>query len=148
MRHIATILTGLLAAGTALAGDVYVTKDAQGNPVYTDTPQSIPAQKLDVRTASTDDAAVAQHYSAEMAQYAKDDKAAAASQKQQQSTQVSAEDKTKRCTDARQRYQTLMTSWRIYEPGPNGERVYLTSEQIDQARASAKQAMDAFCAEQ
>ena len=148
MRHIATLLSGLLAAGPALAGDVYVTRDAQGNPIYTDTPQSIPAQKLDVHTADTDDAAVAQRYSAQMSQYAKDDQADAASQKQQQSAQVTAEDKTKRCTDARQRYQTLMTSWRIYEPGPNGERVYLTSEQIDQARATAKQTMDAFCAEQ
>ena len=41
-----------------------------------------------------------------------------------------------------------MNSWRLYEPGPNGERTYLTSEQIDQARVSAKQVMDQFCADQ
>lgn len=147
MKTIAMILSGLLVTSTALAGDVYVTRDAQGNPIYTDTPQTVPAQKLDVRTADTDQAAVSQRYSAEMSQYAKDEQANASPQ-QQQATQASTEDKAKRCADARERYEKFMTSMRLYETGPNGERVYLTSEQIDQARANAKQVMDQFCSEQ
>ena len=57
MRAIMLLAAGR-AGGRRRAGEVYVTRDAQGNPVYTDTPQTIPAQKLDVRTSSTDPAQV------------------------------------------------------------------------------------------
>ena len=66
----------------------------------------------------------------------------------QQAAQTTAEDRAQRCVEARKRYQTLMDNWRIYEPGPNGERTYLTSDQIDAARANAKQVMDQFCSGQ
>jgi hypothetical protein len=152
MKQMATFLAALLLAGTAVAGDVYVTTDAKGNKVYTDTPQSIPAQKLDIHTANTDPGTAAQQYSSEMKRYGQDEKADSKAETQQTTThqvaQTTAEDKVKRCTDARQRYQTLMDNWRVYEEGPNGERTYLTSEQIDAARANAKQAMNEFCAEQ
>jgi hypothetical protein len=152
MKLMALLLTGLLVAGTAIASDVYVTTDAKGNKIYTDTPQSIPAQKLDIHSQSTDPAAAAQEYSSEMKRYGQDDKADSKAQAQQaaaqQAAQTTAEDKAKRCVDARQRYQTLMDNWRVYEPGPNGERTYLTSEQIDAARANAKKSMDEFCADQ
>jgi hypothetical protein len=58
---------------------------------------------------------------------------------------MTAEDKAKRCTDARQRYQTMMDSQKLYEQDPNGERRYLDSAEIDAARANAKQVMDEFC---
>jgi hypothetical protein len=146
MKPMTALFAGLLLAGTAGAGDVYVTKDAQGKPVYTDTPQTIPAQKLDIHSQSTDPATVAKEYSSEMKRYGQDQTASAKAQTQQATAQTTAEDQAKRCTDARQRYQTLMSNWRVYEPGPNGERTYLTSEQLDEARVNAKKAMDEFCA--
>jgi hypothetical protein len=152
MKHLATLLAALLLAGTAVAGDVYVTTDAKGNKIYTDTPQSIPAQKLDIHSQSTNPGTAAQQYSSEMKRYGQEEKADSKAETQQttvqQAAQTAAEDKVKRCTDARQRYQTLMDNWRVYEEGPNGERTYLTSEQIDAARANAKQAMNEFCAGQ
>jgi len=152
MKYSATLLAALLLAGTAVAGDVYVTTDAKGNKIYTDTPQSIPAQKLDIHSQGTNPATAAKEYSSELKRYGQDEKADSKVVTQQATTQQvaqsTAEDKVKRCTDARQRYQTLMDNWRVYEEGPNGERTYLTSEQIDAARANAKQAMNEFCAEQ
>jgi len=50
----------LLALGVAQASDVFMTKDAQGRPVYTDRPDTLPAQRLDVKSASTDTVAVQQ----------------------------------------------------------------------------------------
>ncbi len=41
-----------------------------------------------------------------------------------------------------------MSSYRLYEEGPDGERRYLTSEEIDTARANAKKMMDEFCGAQ
>jgi hypothetical protein len=152
MKLMAMLLAGLLFAGTAGAGDVYVTKDAQGNPVYTDTPQAVPAQKVDVHVSNPEPAADSDE-AAPAAKQPATSKAASTSSPSQQAAaqkaaQTTAEDRAQRCLDARKRYQTLMDNWRLYEPGPNGERTYLTSEQIDAARANAKQVMDQFCADQ
>ncbi len=75
MKPFATLIAGVLLAGTAVAGDVYVTTDAKGNKIYTDTPQSIPAQKLDIHSQSTDPATAAKEYSSEMKRYGQHDKA-------------------------------------------------------------------------
>jgi hypothetical protein len=150
MKPMATLLAGLLLAGSAGAGDVYVTRDAQGRTIYTDTPQTIPAQKLDVHTGSTDATAAPRQISPATKQPGQSIQSNTPAQDaaDQQAAQTTAEDRAKRCVDARQRYQTLMDNWRIYEPGPNGERTYLTSDQIDAARANAKQVMDEFCSDE
>jgi len=147
MKPIATLLACLLLAGTASAGDVYVTTDAQGHTIYTDTPQTIPAQKLDIHSQSTDPATAAKKRSSEIT---RDDKQAKANSKNpaQQAAPTTAEDRAKRCTDARQQYQMLMTSAQVYTAGPDGERTYLTSEEIDAARMNARQVMDQFCTDQ
>jgi hypothetical protein len=152
MKPTVTLALALLLAAGAQAGDVYVTKDAQGNPIYTDTPATIPAQKVGIASTSTDPATVQKRYADQMKQYATDDasasKAAAGADDPAKAKQLSAEDKAKRCADARQRYQSYMDAHRLYEDGPDGQRRYLTSEEIDASRASAKQVMDQFCSGQ
>jgi hypothetical protein len=51
----------------------------------------------------------------------------------------------KQCTDAQERYRQLIEGRRLYRVGADGEREYLTSEEIDAARLSAKQEVDTFC---
>jgi hypothetical protein len=152
MKPTVTLALALLLAAGAQAGDVYVTKDAQGRPIYTDTPATIPAQKVGIASASTDPATVQKRYADQMKQYATEDasasKAAAGADDPAKAKQLSAEDKAKRCADARQRYQSYMDAHRLYEDGPDGQRRYLTSEEIDASRASAKQVMDQFCSGQ
>ena len=152
MKPTVSLAVVLLLSAVAQAGDVYVTKDAQGRVVYTDTPQTIPAQKVGVASTSTDAAAVQQRYTEQMQRYAAEDeadqKAAAAAADAGKEKQLTAEDKAKRCADARQRYQAYTESYRLYEQTPDGQRRYLTSEEIDAARAGAKQVMDQFCAGQ
>jgi hypothetical protein len=151
MKSIATLVAGLLLAGAAAAGDVYVTKDAQGNFIYTDTPQTIPAQKIDVHAANGAQATGNQSPSSQAAPGAQDQSSADASPSPDavaRAAKANAADKAKHCSEARQNYQTAMTSFRLYEEGPNGERTYLTSDQIDAARANAKQVMDQFCSGQ
>lgn len=152
MKPTVTLALALLLAAGAQAGDVYVTKDAQGHPIYTDTPATIPAQKVGIASASTDPATVQKRYADQMKQYAAEDasasKAAAGADDPAKAKQLSAEDKAKRCAEARQRYQSYMDAHRLYEDGPDGQRRYLTSEEIDASRASAKQVMDQFCSGQ
>lgn len=152
MKKIAVVLAVFLAVGAARAGDVYVTKDAKGNTVYTDTPQTLPAEKVAVQGQGSSQPAASQQDSPEMQQYKAQDKAFEQTQAQQaeakQAAEDSAADRAKRCTEARQRYQNVMNSRRLYDEDANGERTYLTSEQIDKVRANAKEVMDQFCSGQ
>jgi hypothetical protein len=149
MKPMLTLLAALLLAGTAGAGDVYVTRDAQGNPVYTDTPDAIPAEKLGIRSASSDPAEVKARYDEEMKRVAAEEaertKSAAAASAASQARELTAEDRAKRCLQAREHYQAISGSYRVYEEGPGGERRYLSSEEIDAGRISAKQTMDELC---
>lgn len=52
----------------------------------------------------------------------------------------------KQCADAKARYQQDIDHWKLYRTGDNGERIYLTSEEIDAERVNAKREVDALCA--
>ena len=51
----------------------------------------------------------------------------------------------KQCTDAQDRYKKLIEGRRLYKTGDNGEREYLSSEQIDSERLTAKRDVDESC---
>jgi hypothetical protein len=151
MQRILLLVMTLAVLGTAQANEVFVTRDAQGRPVYTDRPESLPAQKVNVATQSTG-TVEAQRSSDEQAK-------AAAGKAQPGSSRTTAEtraaremtetDKAKRCEEARAHYMTVMNSQRLYEQGPNeGERRYLDSDEIDATRENAKKVMDEFCSGQ
>jgi tRNA A37 threonylcarbamoyladenosine modification protein TsaB len=149
MKPMLTILAGMLLAATAHGGDVYVVTDAQGNRVYTDRPQTLPAERVDVQ-AGEPNAADAARAAQQMEQAAADSARVEAQQTQAteaaRARQLTAEDQAKRCVEARQRYQSLLDAQRLFETDESGERRYLSSEEIDAARSRAKQAMDTFCA--
>jgi hypothetical protein len=56
-----------------------------------------------------------------------------------------AQAREKQCTEAQERYKKLIEGRKIYKPGPNGERQFLTSEEIDAERLSAKQDINTAC---
>ena len=153
MHRLLLLVASLVALGSAQASEVFVTKDAQGRPIYTDRPESLPAQKVNVATKQTDTVEVQRQYDEKMKSYAEADKVKAEASKQaaegKQAREISAADKAKRCLDARARYEQVMTAQRLYEPGATeGERRYLDDKEIDLAREHSKKVMDEFCAGQ
>jgi hypothetical protein len=153
MRKLLLLVASLLVLGSAQASEVFVTKDAQGRPIYTDRPESLPAQKVNVASQSTDTVTVQRQYDEEMKSYSAADKAraeaASKSVDAQQAKELSAADKAKRCQESRTRYQNMMNARRLYEPGATADdRRYLDSDEIDAARENAKKVMDEFCAGQ
>ncbi len=152
MNSMLKIVAGLVLAGVAWGGEVYVVTDAQGNRVYTDRPQTLPAERIGVRSSSTDPAEVQARYDEQMKRYAAEDEAL--EQKQAQAADesragaLSAEDLAKRCVDSRQRYEAYMNAVRLYEQGPDGGRRFLSGEELDAARNDAKRTMDEFCGAQ
>mgnify|MGYP003397023499 FL=1 len=153
MQRLLLLVASLVVLGSAQASEVFVTKDAQGRPIYTDRPESLPAQKVNVATKQTDTVEVQRQYDEKMKSYAEADKVKAEASKQaaegKQAREISAADKAKRCLDARARYEQVMTAQRLYEPGATeGERRYLDDKEIDLAREHSKKVMDEFCAGQ
>jgi len=81
--------------------------------------------------------------------------AAAAPKPQSQSTQASSDKKAvdqdvaqsreKQCADAQERYKKLIEGRKIYKTGADGERQYLSSEEIDSERVNAKRDIDTIC---
>jgi hypothetical protein len=150
MKPVLALFVAMLLSGGAQASDVYKTADSKGQPVYTDRPATLPAQRLDVRTQSTDEVEVQQRYDEQMKSYAAAEKA-----RSDQSTdaadktsadELSATAKTRRCQEARERYDSYMNSRRLYEPGEgDGERRYLSDAEMDDARAKAKLQVDTYC---
>ncbi len=148
-----SLLTFALATFAVLAGtasaDVYKYQDAQGNVQYTDKPRTLPAERINVQSQKTDVVAMRARQEAEQqrmqAQEQARQQAATLSGDQQAAAQLNAADKAEHCSKARERYDSYMNSQKLYEQLPDGERRYLSSEELDAARAAAKASMDTLC---
>lgn len=149
MKPILMLVAALLViGGSAQASEVYKEKDAKGNLVYTDRPEALPAERLNVKTQQTDTVEARRRYEEEMKGYAQAGRPtnppAAAGEDEEQ---PSADEKTKRCQDAKARYDSYMKAQRLYEPGATeGSRRYLSDDELDAAREYAKKSMDSACA--
>jgi hypothetical protein len=145
---LAVLSVGLGLVSMGAVADVYRYKDPSGNVIYTDRPEVLPAERLKVQAQrATENAEEAQDDDA--AALAERDKARSEALKSQADKKKAAESnaasKVEACNKARQDYLNRMNAQRLYEDQPNGERRYLDDKQLDAARASAKQAMDALC---
>lgn len=143
-----TVAAATLAAGSAIA-DVYKYTDEKGNIQYTDKPPSLPAERLNVKSQRTDVVAVQDRQQKEMEamQKAADSSSQATAKRaeQREAAETTAKDKAERCVKARERYDRYMNSQKLYEESKDGERRYLTSEELDATRAAAKASMDVLC---
>jgi hypothetical protein len=139
---------GVLLAATAYA-DVYKYKDEKGNVLYTDKPQYLPAEKLSIKSDSTNIVDLDERREEENAAQANGDAArkeakdSAADKKK--AKESNAAGKAEACNQARKDYLTRMNAQRLYEEGPKGERRFLSEKELEASRTAAKQAMDALC---
>jgi hypothetical protein len=152
MKSTLTLLVAMLVAGGAQASDVFKTTDSSGRPVYTDRPTTLPAERLDVRTQTTDKVEVKERYEEQMRNYSATDQAQAAQNAkaadEAKAQELSATAKAERCNEARRRYESYMNARRLYEAGPTeGDRRYLTDAEIDDAREKALETMNTLCNE-
>jgi hypothetical protein len=143
IRNILIIGLGL-AAAVATAADVYTWTDADGKVHYSDKPVA-GAQGLDIRSARTDPAQIeAARKQAEEQQAAE----AEATQKAAEAEQASAADLAKRdenCQKARVRLSAILGAQRPYRVTADGERHYLSAEEIDTEIAEAEGGVSQWC---
>ncbi len=141
------------ATAVAQEASVYKWVDSQGVPHFSDEPAADgAAEELSIRYRKTDRGALQTRLKAksELAEASgvrkgleSDADAAAEADRQK----VLAERETN-CKAARDRVAKYNNALRLYKPGPNGERVYLTSEELDVERADANRAVEQSCSEE
>jgi flagellar biosynthesis GTPase FlhF len=143
-----TVSAALVFASIAQA-DVYKYTDEKGNVQYTDRPLTLPAERLSILSQHSDVVELQERSDDDAKSLADRDKARQQADKakaeKKQSSASASEAKTEACNKARQDYVSRMSSQKLYEQGPNGERTYLSAAEIDAARATAKQLMDNMC---
>lgn len=149
------VLSSALAsvAGAADEGTVYLWVDQNGTPHYQDRPPegADSARELNLRYKLTDSQSVAAAAKAR----AETQDVVQLRERQQAEDQANAEadreqvlsEREKGCATARERLQKYDTAHRLYKPGPDGERIYLTNEEIDAARLEARKTVDEWCGE-
>ncbi len=139
------VCAALIAWSSLASAVVYKWTDAQGKLQYGDRPpDGVHAEVVELlgthapvaRNTSTPAPASAQAAAKPAPKDAEDRKAIA---------QDVAQVKDKQCTDAQERYKKLIEGRRLYKPGPNGERQFMTSEEIDTERLNAKRDVDTIC---
>jgi Domain of unknown function (DUF4124) len=141
------LLFAALIAWSGMAGAVvYRWVDAQGKILYGDRPpDGVHAEVVELlgthvaRTTSTKDTAQSSHTGTK-SDSSQDD----ASTKKAVDSDVQ-QVKDQQCAAAQEQYKKLIEGRRIYKTGADGERQYLTSEEIDTQRADAKREIDATC---
>ncbi len=145
------LLLWLLAATQVAATTVYRTVDKEGNVQYSDRPEGADTEELTIRIqrASAPAAATAPEAAGEAAgRGAKEAAAEPAGPTPEQlaeETERQAQRRAENCEIARDRAQRFAISHRIYRALPDGEREYLSSEEIDEARARADADVQEWC---
>ena len=153
----AAALAVCFAAGAAGAQDaVYKWVDADGVPHYSDQPPmgvsgSTSVEAMDIRVRRTNPGAVqARVREREILDEAADirerQEAGEAADAAAERERVLAERRSS-CEQAKERASKYANARRLYKPGPDGERIYLSDEEIDAERASALRAVDEWCSE-
>src|SRR3984957_460973 len=142
------VFAALIAWSGLASAVVYKWTDAQGKLQYGDRPpdgvhaevvQLLGTHASTVRNASSTPAQTSSERPAAANPTPKD--AADKKTVDQDVAQV----KDKQCTDAQDRYKKLIEGRRLYKAGPDGERQFMTSEEIDTERLNAKRDVDQIC---
>ena len=142
--------TVMVTPGVAQQATVYKWTDDQGVTHYSDQPPlDIASEALPIRYRRTDKAAVQNRLKANEAQDGaeslREDQqdAAEATEATQRETELTEREAV--CKQAQYRVTNYMQAQRLYKPGPNGDRIYLTDEEPDAERADALRVMEEGC---
>jgi len=142
-----------LIAWSGMAGAVvYKWIDAQGKLQYGDRPpDGVHAEVVELLGTHVARAAAARESSAAAPSSSPSSPRTAAAGSQDDATLKKSvegdveQTREKQCADAQDHYKKLIEGRRLYKTGANGERQYLTSDEIDAERVNAKRDLDAIC---
>lgn len=138
----------LVTAGSVHAGQIYKWTDEDGNVHFTDKPVGEDAERVPIRSQRTDPARVEATVRARQEAAAKreeEENTAQAAGPTAEELQAQAEERAKKCQTYRNRLQRFVQSRRIYREDENGERVYLSEEEMQEARQKVEEQVQEYC---
>jgi hypothetical protein len=146
---LAALAALVVAAPAALGGDVYTWTDENGVVHYGDRPTGVPSERV-IHVATERSPAPRTPAPAPRSQAAPATAAAATPATEELSEEerrAQEKERAEKCEAAKQRLQTYLTARRLYRQDENGERVYLSDEEILAARAKAQEQIVELCDE-
>lgn len=140
-------ICGLLIGGYASA-DIYRWVDANGVVHYSDTPVD-GAERIAIDSNATNPELVAARAAEaqgqrEAAAARRDEQAAADQERQAKEEQIEAQREAS-CRKARAALENYNTNRRFYRPLDNGERDWLSEEEVAEAKEAAQESAEKYC---
>jgi hypothetical protein len=143
------LFAALIAWSGMASAVVYKWVDAQGKLQYGDRPpDGVHAEVVELLIAhpgSTRSAPAAAAQAPPGARTAPDKLSPKEAADKKAVDQDVSQTRDKQCTEAQERYQKLIEGRRMYKVGADGERQYMSSEEIDTERLNAKREIDNIC---
>ncbi len=142
------LMLALTAVGTTAAGQIYKWTDEEGNVHFTDKPVAEEAERVAIQSRRTDPErvqAMVQSRADAAAKAAEEEAAATPQGPTEEEIQARLEERAKRCATYRERLQRFVQSRRIYREDENGERVYLSEEEMQEAREKVENQVQEYC---
>ncbi len=149
-RSLCLALALLLAGAGGYASEIYKWTDAEGNVHYGDRPaEDVEAERLDIQSRPTDRARVAAVTQARRESRERllggAETPDAADQASPEEQRRPAEERAQKCQTYKDRLQTFIQSRRLYREDENGERVYLSEQEMQAARANVQSKVEEYC---
>lgn len=145
------------ASTLAAAGDMYRWVDAQGQVHYSDEPP--PAGAKDVKLIrskgvdpseqqeadDSEEASTEPSYAEQQAAFEERQARKAEEQAKAEEEKRAAAERKKNCDAARSNYNTVTSGGRVMRINADGEREYLSDDELKQQAAEAKKSVDEWC---
>ena len=146
LKQLAWSILLVLPVG-ALADEVYRSVDENGQVVYSDRPDLARSTELVVVNTSAPAAPGSPTLPGRPAEAANSGEESAPTMliPREGTPEEIAEDRARNCDYARQMQEAYSQAHRLFNTGPDGERVYLTDEELTAARAKAESDVATWC---
>lgn len=143
----AVFLLAVAAAGIAAAAEIYRWTDDDGNVHYTDKPLGDSPVRLAIESRPTDNARVQAQVQQRQERRAAAAEAAASADDgpTPEELRAQARERDERCNTYKARLTSFVQSRRLYREDENGERIYLSDDEIDAARAKVQRQVEENC---
>ena len=147
---VVALMLAFAVAGSASAGQVYKWTDEEGNVHFGDKPVVEDAERVAIQSRRTNSERVQASVQAraDAAAKAAEEEAATAAANPgptAEELQAQAEERAQKCNTYRERLTRFVQSRRIYREDENGERVYLSEEEMQEARENVENLVQQYC---
>lgn len=145
---LSVFIAALLTCGLAVAGEIYKWTDEDGNVHYEDRPiGDTQMERMEVVSRNTDNTIVQARVDANRKARDAARQVASEAPPEMSKEELRAEQKARqeKCQTYRDRLQAFLRSQRLYQEGDDGDRNYLSEEEVMAAREKVEGQIEEYC---